>query len=226
MMLASPQIDTTRPELSQETRKAIEAGIDLLRAEGYQVSFPESLSSIVWRLLVEATDTLRRLPDREKGWLMAGDRIAWPEVIHSAQEHYEAELQRLVDLKMSKELAPLPRLAVADPAAIPRMLTVLSWLRYYTARKTSMSRISKLQQEKRAMLEWALGAPTKRVRYLLGGGSRNKPYMVRQRFLEHICRGVEHACGIERIVRRCANHPICSENCQRLRLARRTLARC
>lgn len=145
-----------------ETRKAIDAGIALLRADGYQASFPESLSSIVWRLLQEAADTLARLPDRERVWLLAADRVAWPEVLHTAQEQYEAELQRLTDARMSKEEIPLPRLAISDPGAVSRMLVVLDWLQFVRARTPT-----RVKRDKMVVLALAQGQPIKSVRRLM-----------------------------------------------------------
>lgn len=124
-----------------ETRKAIDAGIALLRADGYQASFPESLSAIVWRLLQEAADTLARLPDRERVWLLAADRVAWPEVLHTAQEQFEAETQRLTDARMSKEEPPIRRLQISNPGAVSRMLVVLDWLQHVRGRRVKRDQL-------------------------------------------------------------------------------------
>jgi hypothetical protein len=110
-----------------ETRKALQWAGDKLRHEGRT---SPSLNVLVWRCLQDAAETLARLPDRERTWLLSADRSGWPEVIHTAKERFEAELQRLTDVKMSKEEMPLPRLAITDPTATNRMLTVLSWLRH------------------------------------------------------------------------------------------------
>lgn len=47
-----------------------------------------TLEAVAWELLLEAADTLRRLPDRERGWLAACDRSAWPPVLIEAAERW------------------------------------------------------------------------------------------------------------------------------------------
>jgi hypothetical protein len=180
---------------ARETLKALQAGADMLRAEGYQLGFPESLNGIVWRLLQEAADTLSRLPDRERGWLMAGDRIAWPTVIHSAQEQYEAELQRLIDLKEEKSLTRLPKLPIADPTAIPRMLTVLSWLRFVRARN-----LQRVKRDRLVVLAMAQGQPQRVIRRLmLGDKGDSAARMVKQKVLKHICDGLISTCNLSNL---------------------------
>lgn len=177
----------TLAQLPAHDRKAIQAGLDTLRAEGVSASFPDGLGRIVWRLLQEAADTLSRLPDRERAFLTAGDRIAWPSVIHTAQEQYEADLQRLIDLKETPSLVPLPRLPISDPSAEPRMYVVLSWLRFHTVRGGNINR---LRLEKRAILALAAGARPRSVRHLLRARSRSAPDMLRQRVVQKICAGL------------------------------------
>jgi hypothetical protein len=187
-----PQVATrlppARPKLTQESRKAIEAGMDLLRSEGYQVSFPESLPSIVWRLLREAADTLARLPDRERVWLLAADRVAWPEVLHTAQEMYEAELQRLTDTRMSKEETPIRRLSITNPGAVSRMLVVLDWLQYVRARTEI-----RVKRDKLVVLALAQGQSLKSVRRLMLGDRTDRAiYMVRSKVLSQIVGGLRN----------------------------------
>jgi hypothetical protein len=41
--------------------------------------------------LIEAWGALMRLPDREKGWLRAGERCWWPEIIRDAITDYKTD---------------------------------------------------------------------------------------------------------------------------------------
>jgi hypothetical protein len=175
--------------LRRETRRAIEAGIDMLRAEGVQATLPASLDRIVFRLLQEAVDVLGRLPDREAAFLAAGERIGWPEVVHDAQERYEAELQRLIDLKETPSLSRLPKLSISDPSAIPRMLTVLSWLRYMRVKSQDARR---LKRDKAVLLALAGGVSRKHIRAMMRGCGDSAADMLKQRALRHISTGVKN----------------------------------
>lgn len=192
MMPQQSTFATQRPENAAEARKALQAGIDSLRQNGYQVSFPESLASIVWYLLQEAADTLARMPDAEMAFLMAGERISWPIVVHTMQERYEAELQRLIDRKMSKEEMRLRRLPITDPSAIPRMFTVLDWLKFIRGRYE--------RRDRRAVLAMALGIPTKRVRWMMGGVSESAPRMLKLRAVQRISEGIKSSCDLTQLV--------------------------
>lgn len=153
----------------------------------------QKLRDAVWRLLQDAADTLARLPDRERGWLLSADRAAWPEVWHSAQERYEAELQRLQDGKMSKEETPLRRGAITDPTAIPRMLTVLGWLQYVRARTPIREKRDKL-----VVLAMAQGQTMRSIRRLmLGDKSDGAARMVKQKVLGQICWALQNLVDID-----------------------------
>src|SRR5262245_41668826 len=84
-----------------------------------------SLPELVWWLFEEAMDTHKRMPNGH-----ATPLSRWPPIWHTPRERWEAEVQRLADLKISKEEPPLPRFPISDPTAIDRMLVVLGWLRY------------------------------------------------------------------------------------------------
>lgn len=55
---------------------AVAAGLRLARQAGRQ---DPGLKDAVWELLLEAGDTLSRLPNRERGWLTAASRAHWPD---------------------------------------------------------------------------------------------------------------------------------------------------
>ncbi len=81
------------------------------------------LRDAVWELLLEATSTLRCLPNRERGWLTATSRAHWPEYLRSSAE----ELAGTADGSRQREGRAF-RPAVASARAIDRLDTVLLWL--------------------------------------------------------------------------------------------------
>lgn len=167
---------------AQETRKALDWAAARLTMKGQSASLELRLRDIIWECLEDAADTLSRLPDRERGWLTSADRSCWPEVHHTAQEHYEAELQRLTDLKEERQQTPLRRLAITDPSAIPRMLTVLGWLQHVRARNFLREKRDKL-----IVLAMAQGQPRNVIRRLmLGDRSDSAARMVKQKVLGQI----------------------------------------
>lgn len=178
MTILAIQYPPEDEKTAQETRKALDWGKTKVSADGSKTS----LSDVIWRLLQDAADTLARLPDRERGWLLSADRASWPEIYHSARERWEAEQQRLVDLKESPEEIYLPRLGVTDPTAIPRMLTVLGWLQHVRARTPHRQKRDKL-----VVLALAQGQSLKSVRRLMLGECTDRAiYMVRSKVLGQI----------------------------------------
>lgn len=161
-----------------ETRRAI----DRARLMADTVA----LTGLIWWLFQEAMETHRRLPDPDGRYLSAGDRIVWPTVRHTPQEIWEADLQRLVDVKMSKEEAPLPRFAISDPTAVDRMLTVLSWLKYVKA-KTRYQ----VERDKIVFLALASGKPPRLVRRYFHWNCADRTIgMTKTRVLQHISTGI------------------------------------
>lgn len=161
----------------EDARKALRQGADILRQEGLPTP---SLKAIVWRLLQDAVETLGRMPDRERAWLTSAARSAWPAVWHTPQEQFEAEVHRLTDLKMSKEEAPLPKLAITDPSAPGRMLIVLGWLKYVQSRNPV--------RDKGVVMDLARGiGPSKvRHRYFRADSSESSVSWVKQRSVAQI----------------------------------------
>lgn len=147
----------------------------------------DTVPGLVWWLFQEAMETHRRLRDPETRYLTAGERVGWPTVVHTPQEIWEAELQRLIDTKMSREEAPLPRLAISDPTAEERMLTVLGWLKF-TKGKTE----HQVRRDRNVFLALAKGMPPRVVkRYFHGYCADSTVKMTKQRVLQHIARAVE-----------------------------------
>lgn len=73
--------------------------------------------------LFEAIRTLRRLPDRERGYLQ-GLRAKWPETLRDFMDEWANAIER-GGFEPMRARAPAP-----SPAAIDRMLPTLAWLRW------------------------------------------------------------------------------------------------
>lgn len=116
----------------EKIRRTIEAGHRLCEMDGTK---EPKKTEVVWRLFREAADTYRRLPDREIGWLLAGNRVAWPDVVHDgedkkqAQEQYEVELARVQSGQDPVEALRL-RDGPPDRGAIGRADVVSGWRQY------------------------------------------------------------------------------------------------
>lgn len=91
---------------------------------------PPRPGDVVWYAIREAMDTLRRLPDREAGWLYAL-RGAFPEVAldhKDALEAFETMVQRLALGEVAAEDVEVRR--PPSPKAISRMEVIFGWHRY------------------------------------------------------------------------------------------------
>lgn len=152
-----------------DTRRALDRARLMMDAE------PVKLSALVWVLFREAMETHRRLPNGGRN-----RSTSWPTVVHTAQEMWEADLQRLIDVKMSKEEPPVVRLPISDPTAVDRMLVVLGWLRYVRGRKP--------ERDRHVLMALAAGASAQRVRNRYMGYERSDRavYMVKDRACRHI----------------------------------------
>lgn len=181
-----------RPTFDQEAQRALAWGFRVVELEHGRRTISEALKLVVWKLLENAADTLARLPDRERVWLTSCDRAGWPEVVHSAQELYEANLQRLVDLREQTETR-LPRQAVTDPTAIPRMLTVLDWLQFVRGRR--------VKRDKMIVLAMAGGmSQNYAARRFMGDKTGQAAYMVKQKVVAQIAQGLRGACNLREFV--------------------------
>lgn len=162
------------------------------------------LPRLVWRCLEDAVDTLRRMPDREQAYLLSGDHISWPTVVHTAQERYEAEVQRLADAKMSKEEPPLRWLPISDPTAIPRMLTVLGWLRYVRVRRGSPQ--SRVKRDQVIVLAMAQGWSAARVqKKYLPHLTESAAKMVKQKVVNQIAGTLSSQLTLTETTSKCVN---------------------
>lgn len=148
-------------------RTRLEAAIaeGLKRAGQAGLEVP-ALRDAVWELLQEAGDTLKRLPDRERGWLTAATRAHWPEPLREAAG-------AAVEWR-----GTWPRPAPATAAAVDRLDTVLDWL--------PLAGGSKPRRDIAVLLGLACGLKVAVLRRQLGCGRRTI-YDIRDRGLARIC---------------------------------------
>ncbi|NOW44091.1 hypothetical protein FHW96_000218 [Novosphingobium sp. SG751A] len=71
--------------------------------------------------LIEAWDALMRVPDREKGWLRAGERCWWPEIVRDAVTDYKAD--EAPRRPLSRREVDLMDRVFIQPGALVMMLT-------------------------------------------------------------------------------------------------------
>lgn len=167
-----------------ETRDALAKGWEILESEGFR---KPNLQQVIWRLMVEAVETLKRLPDRERSWLRCNERSIWPELARPSEEcravEWEIEIEQIQLVRSRDNMAP-PRLAISDPSAIDRMLVVLGWLGYVRSRYT--------RRDRTAFLELAGGKPPRfvRMRHFPPGSADGTLRMTKQRVLQHIASGL------------------------------------
>jgi hypothetical protein len=165
------------------TRKALQEGRDMLRREGNPAP---TLPSLVWRLVQDACETEVKLKDPEARFLRAGDRIGWPEVVHTYQERFESETQRLNDRKMSKEDPPLPTPPITDRTAETRMHTVFRWFRHV--------RGTKPRRDFQVVKDLAVGRSVAKVRnHRLGVEyTESAVKMIKLKAVQHICEALKN----------------------------------
>ena len=136
------------------------------------------LCDAVWELLVEAFATLKGLPDKERGWLLACERSHHPEV--TVEDVEVAEWLATLDaLSLKEKIELLGDVHIApDKGAIDRMDEVLTWP---AAIKTKTRR-----RDRGVLVFCAIGAPTMAIRHRFGIKHRNTLYDIRSRALAHV----------------------------------------
>jgi hypothetical protein len=98
--------------------------VKVLLAEGAEVI---THADLVFCVLRQAMDTLRRMPDREAAWLY-GQRGFWPEIVHNYAERFDAYEQEIKALLSGG--GDLQRKIAASPLAIQRMHIVFDLFPY------------------------------------------------------------------------------------------------
>ena len=119
-----------------------------------------TLRDAVWELLLEAGDTLSRLPNRERGWLTAASRAHWPDYARSAAAD------------------PRMQLPPASGAAIDRLDSVLAWLPQAAGANP--------KRDLAVLVGLACGVRAAALRRKIGCGRRTL-YDVRDRGIARIC---------------------------------------
>lgn len=131
-----------------------------------------TVADAVWELLIEAADTLKRLPDRERRWLASGTRSSWPRAIREYGEAFAAAVASGGRWEpMSAGLAP------PSAGAIGRLETVMEWL--IGASRRSPPR------ETNVAFALAAGVPVPAIRRRFGI-ARRTVYALRDRGLRRI----------------------------------------
>ncbi|WP_193370900.1 DUF6362 family protein [Pelagibius marinus] len=127
----------------------------------------------VWELLLEAADTLRRLPNREQGWLTAAARAHWPDYVRNTAEEFAGAVG-----SAGRQTAPVLRPTPARAEAIDRMDTVLLWL--------PLAGGANARRDVSILFELACGLRVQVLRQRFGCGRRTV-YDVRDRGVARIC---------------------------------------
>lgn len=156
-MAEAPARPAGEAEDTDRIDAAIAAGFKRARQAGRA---EPTLRDAVWELLLEAGDTLKRLPDREKGWLTGASRAHWPDYARSLAAE-----------------TPL-RLPPASGAAIDRLDMVLVWLPHAAG--------SNPKRDLAVLFGLACGLPVPLLRRRLGCGRRTV-YDVRDRGIARLC---------------------------------------
>lgn len=152
-----------------DTVRLIDHGKMLAREAGMQ---DPTIRIAIWELLVEAASTLRRLPDREVGWLRAAERSGMPDYIRESDEVFAVAVS-----KGGCYEAPRVRLGPPDAAAIDRMDAVLGWLNFITGRDR--------RREIGVVFALASGIPVRIIRFRFGY-QRSAIYKIKDRGMEKI----------------------------------------
>lgn len=130
-MSAAPRFAQVAVEtliLSQKTEAALRAGEALLIAEGIE---RPKLFEIVFALIVEASATLRAMPDKERTWLSSCDRSGWPSMVQDPQDAREAFAVLAERVRLGEESAEALSSRRDKPSAqaIDRVWLVTDWRR-------------------------------------------------------------------------------------------------
>lgn len=106
-------------DLSPKARaERIEAALEWGRKLCRENDVQPTLGLIIWELMMEAAETLRAMPDRERGWLYSAGRSSMPDFLRDVGTDYadfEAEA----------------RPAVPRADQVSRMEEVLSWFEFF-----------------------------------------------------------------------------------------------
>lgn len=133
---------------------------------------------VVWTLLCEAADTLRRLPDREQAWLKHSQRAAWPETAKLQADEFAAAREQIA---AGEKLEARTRLGPPPAAAIDRMFVVMDWLGYIQRRHR--------RRDIKVLFALAEGRPMAEIRQATGL-TRQGVHWAKRQALKDIAKGV------------------------------------
>jgi hypothetical protein len=162
-------------------RKALTDGIEMLRREGED---RPSLKAVIWRLMRDAAKTEATFEDRERAWLAAHGRSAWPGLARSSEECRVVEWEQQLGLMQGTMHAirtPMPRLDIYH-ADHERTLLVLDWLRLMLPRSRTFERFIR---DREIVLEMARGVSLRRLRvkYFPRDSGDSAVFMVKDKML-------------------------------------------
>lgn len=152
---------------ARRVEAAVRHGLFLAATAGRQ---SPGLRDAVWELLLEAGDTLRRLPDRERGWLTGATRAHWPDYLRGVGEV-------LAD-GATTGAGAASRPGPAGGEAIDRLDTVLPWLPLAAGRNP--------RRDVAVLFGLACGLRVAALRRTFGCGRRTV-YDLRDRGVARIC---------------------------------------
>lgn len=105
---------------SSRRRLAVLAhGLALAEANGRD---QPTLEDAIWELLIEAAETLKRLPDRDRAFLAQGTRSAWPETVSRAVDAFATAVAKGGRWEQPPRPASPP-----SAGAIDRLDDVMAW---------------------------------------------------------------------------------------------------
>lgn len=140
--------------------------------------------NVVWQLLVEAAETERSIPDRERTWLRSADRSGMPEAVHTKEELWESFATEVERIRCGLESNEV--LAVKGPppsaAAIDRWMVVMQWYQHVKGKNRRRNR--------GILFSLAGGASGDRVARIAGLKHRNSVYGIRDAALGAITRKI------------------------------------
>lgn len=159
------------PRQRERHKETLRVGLQLAADAG--IPAPTTRSA-VWELLIEAADTLKRLPDRERRWLRSGTHAAWPDTLREYSEEFAVAVAR-----GGKWEAMSPGLSPPTSEAIARLDIVMEWLRHAANGRSS-------RPDARIVFALAAGVPVRVVRRRFGI-ARRTIYDIRDRGIDRIC---------------------------------------
>jgi hypothetical protein len=136
-----------------------------------------STKDAVWELMLEAADTLKRLPDGERRWLRSGTHSSWPGTLREHGEVFAAAVSH------GGRWEPMsPGLSPPSSGAIARFEIVILWLSQITGRSSRL--------ETGVVFGMAAGIPVRILRRRFEIGWRTV-YDVWDRGIRKICAWLE-----------------------------------